>query len=274
MITVTTVGYGDIVPVTTRARLVDALVVTPTRMAVWFLFLGTAYQLIVQRYMEAHRMATLQASLEGHVIVCGFGNTGTAAVKELLARGTDPRQVLVVDREEDRARAALGSGVSALQADGTQEATLRDAVVDKAKALIIATGRDDTSALILLTARHLNPTVQIILSANEEENIKLFRQGGATSIIAPSTFGGYALAAAVDQPHMVNHLEDLLTSSGRVQLIERPVQPAEIGKTALDLKPDLVLRVYQGDAVISLTEVQAGRRFRPGDLLVLLKPVK
>jgi voltage-gated potassium channel len=273
MITVTTVGYGDIVPVTPRARLIDALVVTPVRIVVWFLFLGTAYQLIVRQYMEEYRMATLQSALNGHVIVCGFGNTGTAAVKELLAKGSDPRQILVVDRDEGRARAAIACGVAALQADSTQESTLKDAVLERAKALIIAAGRDDTSALILLTARHLNPAVRIIVSAKEEENVKLFRQGGATNIISPATFGGYALAAAVDQAHMVSYLEDLLTSGGLVNLVERPVQETEIGKTAAELKPTIVLRVYRGDTIISMREVQEGRPFQAGDLLVLLKPV-
>ena len=273
MITVTTVGYGDIVPVTTRARLIDALVVTPVRIAVWILFLGTAYQLIIRQYMEGYRMATLKTALDGHVIVCGFGNTGAAAVKELLAKGTDPKQIVVIDLQDSRARAAIGCGVAALQGDGTQEATLRDAVIEKAKALIIAAGRDDTSALILLTARHLNAAIRIIVSANEAENVKLFRQGGANSIVSPSTFGGYALANAVDQAHMVQYMEDLLTAGGRVNLIERPVCAEEVGRTAVDLKPNIVLRVYRGDTIISMTEVQRGRRFESGDLLVLLIPV-
>jgi voltage-gated potassium channel len=272
MITITTVGYGDITPVTPRARLIDALIVTPVRIAVWLMFLGTAYQLIIRRYMEGYRMATLKAGLQGHIIVCGFGNTGTAAVKELLAKGTDPAKILVVDHDEVRARAATGYGVSALQEDCTQEATMKDAVVEKAKALIIAAGRDDTTALILLTARHLNPMIRIIVSAKEEENIKLFRQGGANSIVAPATFGGYALAAAVDQSHMVQYLEDLLTAGGRVNLLERQVGEDEIGKTAADLKPAIVLRVYRGTSVISMTEVQAGAPLQRGDLLVMLKP--
>lgn len=272
MITITTVGYGDITPVTPRARLIDALIVTPVRIAVWLMFLGTAYQLIIRRYMEDYRMATLKAGLQGHIIVCGFGNTGTATVKELLAKGTDPKQILVIDHEESRARAATGCGVSALQGNCMQEAMLRDAVLEKARVLIIATGRDDTSALILLTARQLNPAIRIIVSAKEEENIKLFRQGGANSIVAPATFGGYALAAAVNQPHMVQYLEDLLTAGGRVNLIERQVEEEEIGKTASDLKPAIVLRVYRGNTIISMTEVQTGAPFQRGDLLVILKP--
>ncbi len=146
-------------------------------------------------------------------------------------------------------------------------------MIEKAKALIIAAGRDDTSALILLTARHLNAAIRIIVSANEAENVKLFRQGGANSIVSPSTFGGYALANAVDQAHMVQYMEDLLTAGGRVNLIERPVRAEEVGKTAVDLKPNIVLRVYRGDTIISMTEVQGGRRFESGDLLVLLIPV-
>lgn len=272
MITITTVGYGDITPVTPRARLIDALIVTPVRIAVWLMFLGTAYQLIIRRYMEDYRMATLKTGLQGHIIVCGFGNTGTAAVKELLAKGTVPAKILVVDHDEARARAATGYGVVALQEDCTQEATLKDAVLEKAKALIIAAGRDDASALILLTARHLNPMIRIIVSAKEEENIKLFRQGGANSIVAPATFGGYALAAAVDQSHMVQYLEDLLTTGGRVNLLERQVREDEIGKSAADLKPAIVLRVYRGTSVISMTDVQDGAPFQQGDLLVILKP--
>jgi voltage-gated potassium channel len=122
-------------------------------------------------------------------------------------------------------------------------------------------------------ARHLNPDIRIIVSAKEEENIKLFRQGGANSIVAPATFGGYALAAAVNQPRMVQYLEDLLTAGGRVNLVERQVGEEEIGKTAADLKPAIVLRVYRGNTVISMTEVQVGAPLQREDLLIILKPI-
>ncbi|ALA58291.1 potassium channel family protein [Nitrospira moscoviensis] len=271
MVTVTTVGYGDIVPVTPRARLLDAVFVTPIRLVIWFLFLGTAYQLVVRQYMEGYRMAKVQAALRDHIIVCGFGYTGWSAAKELLAKGAEPDRIAVIDRGEERVRAALELGLIAFRGDATQEAMLQHAMIQRARAVIIATGRDDANALVLLTARHLNPTVEILVSAVEEENVKLFRQGGASAIISPSTFGGYLLAAAVGHPHFTEYVQDLLTAGGRVNLIERPVEPEEIGRTASALKPDILLRLYRRGSVIHFWDLQEGEKMETGDILLVLK---
>ncbi len=274
MITISTVGYGDIVPVSTSARLLDALVVTPIRLGVWFLFLGTAYQLIIRQYMEGYRMTKLQESLNRHIIVCGFGHTGLSTAKELMARGVRSDQIIIIDTLETRVRLAGSIGIAGFQADATQESVLRDAVIDKAKAVIITAGRDDASALTLLTARHLNPTVRIIVSAKEEENVKLFKQGGADAIVSPATFGGYIMAAAVDQGHMVHYLDDLLTVRGNIALAERAVRPEEVGKTPADLKPDVLLRLYRGDRMLTLSELDLAGRLEAGDIMVLLTPSK
>lgn len=274
MITITTVGYGDIVPVTQRARLIDALFLTPIRFFIWFLFLGTAYQLAVRKYMEAHQMAALQARLKGHVIVCGFGQTGLSAVKELLAKGADCGQILVIEPNADRIQRAIEQGLSVLRGDATHESVLKEAVLERAKAVIIAAGRDDTNALILLTARHLNPQARIIVSAKEEENVKLFRQGGATTIISPASFGGYLVAAAVEGGYSVEYFEDLLTSGGRVNLVERTVAPEEVGKTAGELLPEVLVRVYREGAVLTLSDLQGKERLKENDTLLLLHPVQ
>jgi voltage-gated potassium channel len=248
MVTITTVGYGDIVPVSRQARLVDAVLITPIRVFIWFIFLGTAYQLVVNRYREGYRMA-----------------------KVLLAKGTEPDRLVIIEPREERVRAAIELGLVAFRGDATQEIMLQHAVVQRAKAVIITAGRDDTNALILLTARHLNPTVEILVSAVEEENVKLFRQGGATGIISPSTFGGYLLADAVGHPHFMDYVQDLLTAGGRVSLIERPVEPNEIGCTATALKPDIVLRLYRRDTVIHFWDLQEGQKMEAGDVLLILK---
>lgn len=219
-------------------------------------------------------MAKLQATLNGHIIVCGFGHTGMSAAKELLARGTGAWEIIVIDKQEERVRLAGTLGLSAFQADATQEAILRDAIIDKAKAVIIAGGSDDSNALILLTARHLNPKVRIIVSAKEEENVKLFKQGGANAILSPATFGGYILAAAVDQGHMVHYLDDLLTARGSIALVERGVQANEVGQTPADLTPDLLLRLYRGEQMFSYLELNQIGTLKAGDIMVLFTSVR
>ncbi len=275
MVTVTTVGYGDIVPVTTRARMIDALVVTPVRIFIWIIFLGTAYQLALRQFTEVYRMAKLHSNLDQHVVVCGFGHTGYSAVKELLAKGTNPEHIVVIDPRDDRVRTAVELGVVALKGDATQEGLLQHgAFLNGAKAVIISSGRDDTNALILLTVRNLNAQCRVIVSAKEEENVKLFRQGGAQTIISPATYGGYMLAAAVDQQYLAEYLEDFLTAGGRVNIVERHVEDGDIGKTAGDLQPDVLLRVYRQGSVLSPWQFQDGQRLERGDIMLLFQPVQ
>ncbi len=123
---------------------------------------------------------------------------------------------------------------------------------------------------MLLTARHLNPAVRTIVSAKLEENVKLFRQGGADAIVSPATFGGYILAAAVDHGHMVDYFNDLLTAGGKVRLIERPGHPNEIGKRPEDLKPEVLLRIYRGTTMIPLFELDQAGYLQEGDIVVLV----
>ena len=110
MITITTVGYGDIVPVSDQARLIDAFFVTPVRVFVWFIFIGTAYQLIIERLLEEWRMTRLQKELKGHVILCGYGHSGSIAAAELVQRGWSREQLVVIERQADEVERAAAKG--------------------------------------------------------------------------------------------------------------------------------------------------------------------
>ena len=123
MITVTTVGYGDIVPVTQQARMFDTFVVTPIRLFVWLIFLGTAYDFLLKGVWEKWRMSVIQRHLEGHVVVAGFGTSGSEAVSELIRRGADPGTIVVVDERAAALRTAESAGTTVME--GTPRATQR-----------------------------------------------------------------------------------------------------------------------------------------------------
>ena len=112
-VTITTVGYGDIVPVTDRARLIDGILLTPARLIFIMLFVGTAYELVLQRWVESFRMERLQANLEGHIVICGFGASGQMAAREILARGhATPAQIVVIDMDEEALEDAADLGLT------------------------------------------------------------------------------------------------------------------------------------------------------------------
>ena len=102
MISVTTTGFGDIAPVTDRARMVEAIIVTPIRFAVFFIFVGTAYNFIIKRSWEKFRMKHIQEQLSDHIVVLGYGVSGSESVNELIERGTEPSEIVVIDPSEER----------------------------------------------------------------------------------------------------------------------------------------------------------------------------
>jgi voltage-gated potassium channel len=269
MVTVTTVGYGDIVPVTDRARLIDALFVTPIRFFVLFIFVGTAYQMVFQRMMEERRMRKLEESLSGHVIVCGFGHSGRIAAVELVAKGEKPEHVVVVDQSESAARAAAEAGFVAMVGSCTSEEIMRRAVVQQARALIVCVGRDDTAVLATLTARQLAKDLRIVASVRENENAKLLRQGGADVIVAPARVGGYLLADAVESAYTVGLINEMLTERGRVRLTERAPGADEVGRKVRAL-PCLVIGIERDKKRILFWDLGEAE-VRAGDLMLVIE---
>lgn len=267
MITITTVGYGDIVPVTDQARLFDTIIATPVRIFVWLIFLGTAYQFVLQRVIEDFRMSRLQARLQGHVVVCGFGDSGRLAASELVRRGTDPESIVVIDSNEASLRLASDAGYVGLNGQATREELLRVAGVERARAVVIALGRDDTTLLCLLTVRTLNARARTVVSIREEENRRLVLKAGADVVISPWQFSGYLLADGVDQLHVVELSQEMLSHGGVMDLVERRVRDAEVGVRPRELARTAVLAVIRGGQRSWFWECR-DRPLEPGDTLI------
>nr|WP_244646513.1 potassium channel family protein [Sphingomonas sp. CFBP 8760] len=257
VITVTTVGYGDIVPVSTSARMFDTFVVTPIRIFVFLIFLGSAYSFMLRQGWERWRMGLIRRELKDHVIVCGYGRSGTAAVAELLERGHDPGDIVVVDERADRLRLAEELGVATVEGDATHNRVLSIAKVEAAAQVIVSPGRDDTAVLIVLTIRRLSPHAGIAVAIAAIENELLARDAGATIIVNPVSFGGQLLAQCTAGPHIADYMADLVTRGGSVELRERAVRPDEIGRSVREIVGGQVLRLYRGDRAIGFWEHEA-----------------
>jgi voltage-gated potassium channel len=266
-VTITTVGYGDIVPVSPRARLVDTVLVTPLRLVIWLVFLGTAYELVLQRWLEGRRMTRIQNTLNRHLVVCGFGHSGRSSAQEAVARGTPAAQIMVLDKDAKILEQAAVLGYIGLLGDATREQDLLDAGVARAQAVLVCLGRDDATVLTVLTVRQLAPSVRVICSVAEEENIKLVRQAGADAIVAPSIVGGYLMADSVRSSNVADYISDLMCSDGRVRLIERLALPEEVGMAMRDISPGLVVRILRGSTRVGFWEGPQSV-VRSGDILL------
>jgi voltage-gated potassium channel len=271
MISITTTGYGDIVPVSQDARLFDALVVTPIRIFFVLIFIGTAYNLVFRRSWERWRMSKIQENLSNHIIIAGFGTSGAEALDELLALGGKAQEVVVIDPNEQALERPQSLGCAVVKADATRDKTLQAVRVDQARAMIISAGRDDTSILITLTARHLAPALKISVAVRNEDNELLARQAGATTVINPVSFAGLLLAGSTQGAHIADYIADLASSHGRVRLSEREILPEECGKPLSSLAHGLGLRLYRDGKPYGFWEPEA-RALMAGDCIVEILP--
>ncbi len=272
MISVTTTGFGDIAPISDRSRLIEALIVTPVRVAVIFIFVGAAYSFVIKRSWENWRMSRIQDQLSDHIVVLGYGISGSEAVAELIDRGTDPHCIVVIDPSEDRLSVAEALGCNVMVGDATRDETLKAVRIDKAQNVLISAGRDDSTILITLTARALAPGVPISVVVRANDNESLALQAGATNVINPVRFTGLLLAGSAKGEHIADYLADLASVSGRVQLVEREITAEEDGIALADLKTGgRGLRVYRNGEALGFWE-DACQTLRQGDVLVEIVP--
>jgi len=271
MISATTTGYGDIVPVTDRTRLFDALIVSPIRIAFLFILAGSAYAFVARRSWEKIVMKRIQRNLCEHIVVAGYGAKNSRAVHELIELGTQPHNIVVIDSSEVRLDKAKALGCAVLGGDATRDETLKAVHIERAKLLIISAGRDDTSILICLTARHLAPNLRISLAVNAEDNEVPAKRAGADVVVNPLDFAGLLLATTHGGQHIADYLADLASRQGKVQLIEREVRPEEIGSSLKDLTDGLGVRIIRDGQPYGFWRPQVAR-LEQGDIVMAISP--
>ncbi|MBL8657278.1 MAG: potassium channel family protein [Altererythrobacter sp.] len=274
MISITTTGFGDIAPVSNQSRLVEAVIVTPIRILVLFIFIGTAYTYVIKRGWEKWRMARIQSKLSDHIVVLGYGVSGSEAVAELIARGTDAHCIVVMDTDAARLAAAEEIGCNVIQADAARDEHLMAVRIDRARSVLVSAGRDDASILIVLTVQHLAPHVPISVVIRAADNELLAQQAGADNVINPVRFTGLLLAGSAQGAHIADYLSDLASVDGQVQLVERPVTSDEIGKPLSELTSGGIgLRIYRGGEALGFWQ-NGKTTLQSGDVVVEIVPTE
>jgi len=277
LITVTTVGYQEVHPLSAAGRAFNSALIL-FGVSVVFFAVGTMTQTIIE--LELHdrfgKRRTRKAimKMHDHFIVCGYGRVGRNAARELQKTGA---QFLVIDRNEQRAARAREAGMTAMMADATRDETLREAGIEGARGFVAALATDADNVFVILTARNLNPRLTIVTRASEEEAEAKLRRAGADIVFSPYSMAGQKLAQSLVRPHVVQFLDFAAESMGLDVMIEQ-FQVAEGADVVRKTLGDLKVRQDTGVMVLAVRKPDGNMVFNPpadtqiaaGDFLIAM----
>ena len=255
-VSLSTTGYGDITPITERARLVNVLVITPLRVAFLIVLVGTTVESLTEASRQASKIQRWRKTVRNHTVVVGYGTKGRTAVSAMIGDGVPPADIVVVDTDQASLDRASTAGLVTVRGDANKSDVLRLAGAQHAKAIVVATSSDPVAVLVTLTARELAPQAKIIAAVREAENRHLLLQSGADSVVVSSDTAGRLLGLATSKPAVVEMIEDLLTPHEGFAIAEREVEPKEIGGSPKHLT-DIVLGVVRDGKLYRVDDPQA-----------------
>src|SRR5262245_9147381 len=262
--TIPTIGYGEVPPLTTAARLFT-MVLAIAGIGSLFYTLGVVMEYLVTARLAdpsgRRKMERRIETLREHVIVAGLGRVGRQAAEELDQAGTD---FIVVDPGSGAARWAEDRGYLWLEGDATDDGVLERAGIRRANGLVVTTANDATNMYIILSARVLNPTLTIVSRAVDEASVTKLLRAGANRAISPYAIGGHRLAHLILKPTVVDFFETALRP-GRdalnIEDIEVTPDSPTIGQT-LDA---LNVRRVTGATILAILRGGSPVASPPGD---------
>jgi voltage-gated potassium channel len=267
-VALSTTGYGDIVPVSAGARLVNTILITPIRVIFLIVLVGTTLEVLTERTRTSWRIARWRSKMKAQTIIVGYGTKGRSVARSLVQSGTTPESIVVVDPCPQAVADANTAGLVAVTGDGTRRQVLSQAQIASAIQVVIAVGRDDTAVLVTLTARQLNPAATIVAAAREEDNQDLLRQSGADEVVVSSGTAGQLLAISAQRPAAGRVMADLLDHGRRLHMVERAVTTAEAGRSAREIQAT-VIAVLRADQLFLADQPEAAHLLA-GDRLILI----
>ena len=212
VITVTTVGYGESVPMDMYARLFTIGLILSSVVVVGYA-LGVITEYLLQKAskdrLREREFKNRMKNMENHIIVCGYGRNGAQAVETL---SNYDQQILVLDTSEDVINTATMPNTIFRVGDATQDEVLQEAGIERAHSLICALSEDADNLFVVLSARQLAPKLKIISRASQEGSQRKLKLAGADSVVMPDRIGGDHMASLVVNQDLVEFIENLKVS--------------------------------------------------------------
>ena len=256
VITVTTVGYGEIHRFSTGEQVFTIfLILTGVGTAAY------AFSVLIETFIEGYlggtfrrrRMDQQIRAMKGHVIVCGWGRVGRAIARNLKASDAE---VVVVDTAAERIATVPGLYI---HGDATDEEVLRAAGIDRARVLITALNTDADNLYVTLTGRSMRPDLFIVTRAASEQAVGKLLQAGSDRVVNPQDLGGARMAALAVQPDVAEFLDVVMHDGSlefRLEQVEVPDTSPLAGETLRSA------RVHDRTGTLVLAMREPGGTFR------------
>ncbi len=273
--TVTTVGFGDI-KVHTWAGQGIVFVLMLGGVALTAYIIGRMMAFILEGSLAdiygQRKRGKKMSQLRNHVIICGAGRVGQQVAKFLKA---DNLEVVIIEQNEEVAQAHLEEGYLVIQGDATQDENLKKAGIEHARGLISALPDDALNVFVTLTAKGLNPKIQVVARGDRlESEAKLYR-AGADRVISPATLSGKRMALSITKPKTIEYLDTVIHDHNiHIEIKEIQVGPETylVGLRLDELKAKhdtgaTIMAILRGGQVIS--NPSASDQIEAGDVLIV-----
>jgi voltage-gated potassium channel len=276
--TVTTVGYGEIHPLSRTGRTFNLGILTVGVATVLYTFTFFMARLVegdLQQRWARRRRDRMLDELDRHFIVCGYGRMGRIIAQE-FARQSVP--FVIIERDPERMQEAIEDGFLAVEADASSEQVLKRVRISQARGFIAAVSTDAENVYAVLTARLLNPHLFIVGRAETEDAKSKLVRAGADRVVSPYQIGGLQLAQTAMRPAVVDFVQ-LATSSENLELNMEQVRIGDGAPLAGRSLVEANLRQRFGAIVVGIQRADGrGMEFNPspesvmhpGDYLVVL----
>jgi voltage-gated potassium channel len=271
-VTLSTTGFGDIAPSSQTARLVNAFLITPLRIAFLVLLIATMLEVLARQGREGFRAARWRRRMDQHILVVGYGTKGRSAIETLVVNGRSRDDIVVVEDDPLAVQDANNDGMTVVVGDATRRDVLRRAGAEKASQVIITTDRDDATVLTVLNIRQLNPSAYTVAAVRESDNVPLVRQSGADAVVTSSDAVGRLVGLSAVSPALGSVIDDLLSYGEGLEVAERDLLVPEVGKRPQQL-PDQVIAVIRDGTVHRYFDPVVTQLAR-GDRLIVVRPAE